>query len=42
MDSYGIPLPTHYGKDLLFYAVSHADTADAIYLLEDEEVTVNV
>jgi ankyrin repeat protein len=37
-----IQLPDYYGKDLLFYAIAHADTANAIYLLEDEEVTVDI
>lgn len=35
-------MPDYYGKDLLFYAIAHADTADAIYLLEDKEVTVDI
>ncbi len=40
--SYGIPLPQHYGSDLMFYAIAHADCADVIYLLEDDEVGVDV
>ena len=41
-NNYGIPLPTHLGEDLIFYAISHADTTDLVYLLEDDEVDVNV
>ena len=40
--SYGVDLPKHLGEDLLFYAVAHADTANALLLLEDEEVTTNI